>query len=105
MLRRAKWYFGKLLLQFVLLLARLRHSVCQLENVMNVIPESLPDAYAAARRQMVDRHLAGRDITDRRVIAALVEVPREHFVSAGMRVSAYDDTPLPIGRGQTISQP
>jgi len=44
-------------------------------------------------------------ITDKRVIAAMARVPRERFVLPGMQDAAYDDKPLPIGQGQTISQP
>ena len=58
-----------------------------------------------ARDRMVDVHLAGRDIRDRNVLDAMREVPREVFVDAGMREFAYEDSPLPIGEGQTISQP
>jgi protein-L-isoaspartate(D-aspartate) O-methyltransferase len=58
---------------------------------------------AAARRRLVER-LRGR-IRDERVLAALVAVPRELFVPAGERERAYANTPLPIGHGQTISQP
>lgn len=54
---------------------------------------------------MLRRHLAGRDITDRRVLAAMRAVPREAFVPEHLRAHAYDDGPLPIGYDQTISQP
>lgn len=54
---------------------------------------------------MLDRDLAGRDITDPRVLAAMTEVPREEFVTDSYRSQAYSDGPLPIGMGQTISQP
>jgi protein-L-isoaspartate(D-aspartate) O-methyltransferase len=54
---------------------------------------------------MIDRHLRGRDITDARVLAAMARIPREEFVPAGAREEAYNDYPLPIGGGQTISQP
>lgn len=54
---------------------------------------------------MVERDLSGRDITDPRVLAAMNSVPREEFVPPALRHSAYDDSPLPIGQGQTISQP
>ena len=54
---------------------------------------------------MLHRHLAGRDITDRRVLAAMRAVPREAFVPEHLRAHAYDDGPLPIGHDQTISQP
>lgn len=61
----------------------------------------------SARRRacMVERQLAGRGVEDARVLAAMGAVPREAFVPADMREFAYDDTPLPIGEGQTISQP
>jgi protein-L-isoaspartate(D-aspartate) O-methyltransferase len=59
----------------------------------------------AARARMVDRQLRGRGITDERVLAAMGAVPRERFVAAPWRRRAYDDGALPIGHGQTISQP
>jgi protein-L-isoaspartate(D-aspartate) O-methyltransferase len=54
---------------------------------------------------MVERQLRGRDITDERVLAAMTHVPRELFVPEALRSRAYDDAALPIGAGQTISQP
>ena len=53
----------------------------------------------------IDRQLRNRDITDERVLAAMAAVPRAEFVPAALRHEATDDTPLPIGHGQTISQP
>jgi protein-L-isoaspartate(D-aspartate) O-methyltransferase len=63
--------------------------------------------FTEARQQMVDRDLAGtgRDITDRRVLEAMGRVPRHLFVPDDLRRVAYADRPLPIGHGQTISQP
>jgi protein-L-isoaspartate(D-aspartate) O-methyltransferase len=61
--------------------------------------------FAAARRQMVERQLKGRDITDPRVLAAMAKVLRHRFVGPRFAGAAYDDRPLPIGEGQTISQP
>jgi protein-L-isoaspartate(D-aspartate) O-methyltransferase len=63
--------------------------------------------YAAARRTMVREQLASpaRDITNRLVLDAMGKVPRHEFVPASDRKSAYEDHPLPIGYGQTISQP
>ena len=58
-----------------------------------------------ARRQMVEEQLSGRDIKDPRVLEAMRKVPRHEFVPEAMRLGAYDDTPLPIGYNQTISQP
>ncbi|WP_277667599.1 protein-L-isoaspartate(D-aspartate) O-methyltransferase [Novosphingobium lindaniclasticum] len=60
---------------------------------------------AKQRDRMVDVQLARRGIRDEAVLAAMREVPRERFVSEGMEEFAYDDAPLPIDAGQTISQP
>lgn len=54
---------------------------------------------------MVEQQLRARDIRDPRVLDAFALVPREEFVEPAMYASAYDDQPLPIGFGQTISQP
>jgi len=63
------------------------------------------DVYAQQRRQMVVEQLAGRDISDRRVLAVMGRVPRHLFVPPPYRDQAYEDYPLPIEGGQTISQP
>jgi protein-L-isoaspartate(D-aspartate) O-methyltransferase len=57
------------------------------------------------RHRMVENQLRARGITDDRVLAAMERVPRHLFVPVAERRSAYDDGPLPIGLGQTISQP
>ncbi len=57
------------------------------------------------RREMVDKQLKSRDITDPRVLKAMMEVPRHEFVPPELRDVAYTDNPLPIGHDQTISQP
>ncbi|MFL6262006.1 MAG: protein-L-isoaspartate(D-aspartate) O-methyltransferase [Thermoanaerobaculia bacterium] len=62
------------------------------------------DPFAAARHQMVER-IRGRGVTDAAVLAALEAVPRHLFVPPADRAKAYEDRPLPIGDGQTISQP
>lgn len=59
----------------------------------------------SARARMVDVHLASRDITDPAVLHAFRTVAREAFVPAKLAEFAYEDAPLPIGEGQTISQP
>ncbi len=61
--------------------------------------------YAERREQMVARQIQGRGITDPAVLAAMRTVPREAFVLPSHRRHAYDDSPLPIPAGQTISQP
>jgi protein-L-isoaspartate(D-aspartate) O-methyltransferase len=63
------------------------------------------DPTAAARQRMVREQLEARGIRDPRVLAAMASVPRHEFVPEALRDSAYEDHPLPIGHGQTISQP
>ena len=64
----------------------------------------MPD-FAEQRRQMVERQLRARGIRDPRVLDAVAAIPREEFVTPEFREAAYNDEPLPIGHGQTISQP
>ena len=61
--------------------------------------------FAAQRQRMVERQLKDRGIKDERVLAAMGKVPREVFVPPESRAASYEDGPLPIGYGQTISQP
>jgi len=65
------------------------------------------DAYALARQEMVAEQLQrpGRNITNPQVLLAMRQVPRHEFVPERLRLDAYADGPLPIGHGQTISQP
>ena len=64
----------------------------------------MPDP-ATARQVMVDSQLRARGISDSRVLEAMLRVPRHEFVAEPYRGQAYEDHPLPIGDGQTISQP
>ena len=78
-------------------------------------PAAAPPAFAAAedldsdftrqRQQMVASQLRGRDITDPAILRAMTAVPRHLFVPSNIRSLAYEDSPLPIGQDQTISQP
>jgi protein-L-isoaspartate(D-aspartate) O-methyltransferase len=63
-----------------------------------------PD-FTLARRRMVHEQLVARGIKDKRVIDAMMKVPRHLFMEEGLWHQAYGDFPLPIGEGQTISQP
>jgi protein-L-isoaspartate(D-aspartate) O-methyltransferase len=63
-----------------------------------------PD-FALARKKMVQEQLATRGIKDKRILDAMMKVPRHLFVEEGLWHQAYGDFPLPIGDGQTISQP
>jgi protein-L-isoaspartate(D-aspartate) O-methyltransferase len=60
---------------------------------------------AVARGRMVEEQIAARGVADPAVLRAMRVVPRHEFVPASARVDAYSDQPLPIGNGQTISQP
>jgi protein-L-isoaspartate(D-aspartate) O-methyltransferase len=62
-------------------------------------------AFSSLRRRMVDAQLRARGIGDERVLDAMVRVPRHEFAPERYRNQAYEDHPLPIGQGQTISQP
>jgi protein-L-isoaspartate(D-aspartate) O-methyltransferase len=61
--------------------------------------------YDIARKRMVESQVTGRGIRDRRVIDAMLKIPRHLFVEEAMAAQAYNDSPLPIGEKQTISQP
>ena len=61
--------------------------------------------FSQQRESMVRRQLAARGLRDPYVLAAMGRVPRERFIDADMQAFAYNDGPLPIEAGQTISQP
>ncbi len=65
----------------------------------------MPDSFEPLRREMVSAQIAARGVADARVLEAMRAVRRHEFVDAGLRSRAYEDGPLPIGFGQTISQP
>lgn len=69
------------------------------------MPALALDPHERERHRMVEYDLKGRDITDQRVLAAMGRTPRHLFVDESLRKMAYNDHPLPIGEGQTISQP
>jgi protein-L-isoaspartate(D-aspartate) O-methyltransferase len=69
------------------------------------MPQTPDERWAAERQRMVDEQLRGRDIRSAPVLDAMRRVPRHLFVPEDERGSAYTDHPLPIGFGQTISQP
>ncbi|MFP4384257.1 MAG: protein-L-isoaspartate(D-aspartate) O-methyltransferase [Spirochaetia bacterium] len=61
--------------------------------------------YQRQREAMVENQIKGRGITDTKILNAMRQVPRHLFMPSGARESAYQDRPVPIGHGQTISQP
>lgn len=64
-----------------------------------------PEVLAEQRARMVEEQLRTRGIRDERLLAAMAKVPRERFIASEDAANAYGDYPLPIGAGQTISQP
>lgn len=66
---------------------------------------SSADPFALARAAMVEKQLRGRDIREPRILAAMGKIPRHLFIPGALWTEAYDDHPVPIGQGQTISQP
>jgi protein-L-isoaspartate(D-aspartate) O-methyltransferase len=73
---------------------------CQNKNI-----KSKNDPYFNLRRNMVKNQIQARGITDKKVLDAMLKVPRHLFVPEAVRDEAYEDYPLSIGEGQTISQP
>jgi len=67
--------------------------------------KATPQARERSRREMVNHQISARGIRAARVLEAMARVPRERFVPEQLEEFAYEDTPLPIGEGQTISQP
>jgi len=67
--------------------------------------EQETDEYAVARKSMVDTQLRVRDVTDEKVLKVMEKVPRHAYMPVNMRQYSYEDHPVPIGYGQTISQP
>lgn len=63
------------------------------------------DRFAGPRRNMVELHLRARGLKDERVLEAMTRVPRHEFIANEYRDKAYEDHPLPIDEGQTVSQP
>jgi protein-L-isoaspartate(D-aspartate) O-methyltransferase len=73
--------------------------------VLTVMVFASDSSREAERRRMVDEQIANRDVYEPSTLAAVRKVPRHLFVPEAMRSAAYEDRPLPIGHGQTISQP
>jgi protein-L-isoaspartate(D-aspartate) O-methyltransferase len=69
------------------------------------MPQDREDRFVEARRHMVETQIEARGIKDERLLEVLRRVPRHLFIPEGQRQEAYADEPLPIGQGQTISQP
>lgn len=99
--RPMRWRRKSLGAMFVLL----AWGCCQAQPPPPAVSSGGASLYQRERRTMIERQLRGRDITDPKVLAAMNDVPREEFVPEELRPMAHADRPLPIGLGQTISQP
>ena len=69
------------------------------------ISNNQQDKFQSDRRQMVEKQIAARGVTDKATLMAMRKVERHRLVPQGQVADAYEDRPLPIGHGQTISQP
>jgi protein-L-isoaspartate(D-aspartate) O-methyltransferase len=74
-------------------------------DASGIFGNNAPNGFAQARQEMVETQIRRRHVTDSRLLECLERVPRHEFVPAEFRDRAYEDAPLPIGEGQTISQP
>lgn len=87
----------------------MRRTVCLLIIFFMIFPFShsifAEDPYVQKRQAMIENHIKGRGIKDKRVLDIMGRIPRHLFVDEQVRNGAYADHPLPIGEGQTISQP
>ena len=79
--------------------------VAVLSLIASALTHAQADKWAALRAQMVDAQIRARDVRSPSVLSAMARVPRHLFVPAELQRHAYEDRPLLIGRGQTISQP
>jgi len=82
-----------------------RISLALVWTLLIISPSYSGDNYEERRKEMVRNDIAGRGIRDKRVLDAMLKVPRHLMVGRFYRDRAYGDYPLPIGEGQTISQP
>ena len=73
--------------------------------IINMVTFDEENEFAMPKATMLRNHLVGRDITDPAVLEVMARIPREQFIAEKMHPRAYADEPLPIGMGQTISQP
>ena len=87
-----------------LLIGLILHMGCNMGN-KNATDNTTPSSYFSERKRMVEYQIKARGIDDKKVIDALLRVERHRFVPDRYIPHAYEDRPLPIGEGQTISQP
>ena len=72
---------------------------------LTMAPETQSDSLLLQRQNMVEEQLRARGIRNERILSAMLKVPRHEFVSPEYRDQVYEDHPIPIGEGQTLSQP
>lgn len=81
------------------------HNIEKNQTSATTFNKEQDDKYAKLRENMVKYQLKTRDISDKKVLEVMNKVERHKFVPSNLASDAYDDSPLPIGHGQTISQP
>jgi len=79
--------------------------VCMDSGCRNARTEDTDKSYSILRQQMVETQIKSRGVSNKRVLNAMLKVERHKFIPEEIRHMAYEDCPLPIGEGQTISQP
>ena len=87
-----------------LLVGLILHMGCNMGNT-NASDNTTPSSYSSERKRMVEYQIEARGIDDKKVIDTFLRVERHRFVPDRYIPNAYEDRPLPIGEGQTISQP
>ena len=110
--RAREWWFNLIVLVAVVVSVFLIYEIV-FEKGTEVVPQESPDVFpetsndifSQKRMQMVEIQLRGRDIVNEKVLEVMESVPRHKFVDESIWNEAYSDYPLPIGEGQTISQP
>ncbi len=102
---RLRWFFLILWIGLWLIACAPPISPLPATSALPTATPSLEDEFARRRHEMVERTMRARDITDEKVLAVMEKVPRHKFVLPEYLDDAYADHPLPIGFGQTISQP
>lgn len=98
-------FFLLSILFIILVIQKIGNNKRESQMEKEAVKEVVIDEYIDVRNRMINNHLKGRDITNKKVLEVMTSVPRHKFVPENLVSRAYDDNPLPIGYGQTISQP
>ncbi len=103
--KKIKIIFFFIVALIIFLIVSQNLKIDEISDIQSLQNQSQIDEFYEARKYMVENHMRARDINDEMVLAVMEKVPRHRFVPDNLVANAYDDRPLPIGYGQTISQP